>query len=347
MSLTERLAATLRPLLSRRSLRIYLGPSKVVAAAMEGERIAGVAALPVANPGGHWEAPLAALHALLRHPAETLADTLGGTPADAQADTQADTRAEPPAGQWPHPRMRGAAPSAPAGMAPGIPAVADALVSRAGNAASGTAAVLAALAAQAPLSVSLSGRWCQAVMVPWSDALLAEPAATRFLQMQLSAIYGDAARNWSIANDDAPYGEPRAACGIDAALLQALRTSLGKRCNTIEPILGTAARMPAGLPAFAIVEPGKLTMATTAHGRIAAICSQPCGAAWAAELERAWQRWMLRMPELDGIRAVAVIDLSGRAPALATMPALFQPVDTPFGPAPALVSATLREVSCA
>lgn len=351
MSLTERLTATLRPLLSRRSLRIYLAPSMVVAAALEGDRIAGVAALPVANPAGHWEAPLAALRALLRHPAGTLAEaaaeTRDETLAGASAGTSAGTSAGSPASPGPQPGKAGAIATAAAGTAPAIPAVTGAAASRNGDMAAGADLVLAALTAQAPLSVSLSGRWCQAVMVPWSDALLAEPAATRFLHMQLSAIYGDAARHWSIANDEAPYGEPRAACGIDAVLLQALRSDLGKRCTTIEPVLGTAARMPAAVPAFAIVEPGKLTMATTAHGHIAAICSQPCGAAWPAELERAWQRWTLRMPELDGIGAVAVIDLSGQAPALATMPALFQPVDTPFGPAHALPQATLREVSCA
>lgn len=319
MSLAERLAATLRPLLpllSRRSLRIYLAPSMVVATAVDGDRIAGVVALPVANPGGHWEAPLALLRALLEHPAETLA----GCP------------------QRPHVQPSGVQ-RAPTAQSVQAIAPAD--------------AVLAALIAQAPLSVCLSGRWCQSVMAPWSDALLAEPAATRFLQMQLSAVYGDAARSWSIANDDAPYGEPRAACGIDAELLQALRTDLGKRCNAIEPVMGTASRMPTGMAAFAIVEADKLTMATTAHGRIAAICSQPCGLAWRQELERAWQRWTLRMPELDSIAAVAVIDLTGltgpagQPPAPHALPPLFQPVDTPFGPSSLLAAGAQPEVLCA
>jgi hypothetical protein len=275
--------------LSRRTLRVYLAPSTLVATAVDGDLFAGVVALPVANPGGHWEAPLAALRALLARPAETLAETL----------------AEP-----------------------------------------GADAVLAALVAQAPLSVSLSGRWCQSVMAPWSDALLAEPAATRFLQMQLSAVYGDTARSWSIAADDAPYGEPRAACGIDTPLLQALRADLGKRCGAIEPVMGTASRMPTGMAAFAIVETGKLTIATMAHGRIAAICSQPCGPAWQQELERAWRRWTLRMPELDSIAAVAVIDLTGLAGPHA-LPPLFRPVDTPFGPSSLLAARANPEVLCA
>lgn len=293
MSLTERLTATLRPLLPllmRRSVRLYLAPQQVVAAAVEGDRIAGAVVLPVANPAGHWDAPLAMLRALLERPADTLA-AAGST-----------------------------------------------------NAAN---AVLAALAGQAPLSVSLSGRWCQFVMAPWSDALLAEPAATRFLQMQLSAVYGDAARGWNIANDDAPYGHPRAACGIDAELLQALRMAVGKQGTIIEPVMGTASRLQTGMPAFAIVEQGKLTMATVTNGRIAALCSQPCGPAWQVELERAWQRWALRMPELDGITTAAVIDLTCQPSPQAALPPLFKLVDTPFGPAAALVPASMQEALCA
>lgn len=271
-----------------------MAPQCVVAAAVEGDNIAGVAALPVANESGHWQAPLAALRALL-------------------------------AAQETEPRRAVCAGSRHDG------------------------AVMAALAAQSPLSVSLSSRWCHAIMAPWSDALLAEPAATRFLQMQLSAVYGDGARSWSIASDDAPYGQPRAVCGMDGELLHALRTDLGKRCTAVEPVMGTASRMQTGMSAFAIVEAGKLTMATMARGRIAAICTQPCGAAWHTELARAWQRWALRMPELDAITAVAVIDLSGRAalhPA-GQLPPLFHVADTPFGPPSALVPAGMREAICA
>lgn len=301
MSLTERIGATLRPLfsalplpmslLSARAVRIYLAPRHVVAAAVQGDRIAGMAALAVANPDGQWQAPLAQLRALLERPADTLAAQLR-QPGGADAD-----------------------------------------------------AVVAALAAPAPVSVSLSGHWCQCVMAPWSDAMLAEPAATRFLQMQLSAVYGDAARGWSIAGEDAPYGQPRAVCGIDAELLRALRTDLGKRCGAIEPLIGTVSRMRTGMAAFAIVETGKLTMATLARGRIAALCSQPCGHAWQGELERAWQRWALRMPELDGIANVAVIDLAGQPSGPHVLAPLFRPAGTPFGQA--ALTAMEAEALCA
>lgn len=350
MSLTERIAATLRPLLpalpivpalSRRSLRIYLAPQCVVAAAVEGDRIAGVVTVPVANPAGHWQAPLAALRTLLAaeatEPSQTAPRRAGrrATLANPPGHTveRHSCRSDFAAGC----RHAGIDTSAGSIAAPASEPLYD----------TNTGAVQAYLAAQTSLSISLSSRWCHSVMAPWSDALLAEPAATRFLQMQLSAVYGDAARGWSIASDDAPYGQPRAVCGIDGELLHALCTDLGKRCTAIEPIMGTASRMQTGMQAFAIVEPGKLTMATTVRGHIAAICAQPCGTAWQAELVRAWHRWALRMPELDAIAAVAVIDLSCQAAGQPALPPLFQLADTPFGPPPVLVPTRMQEASCA
>jgi hypothetical protein len=212
----------------------------------------------------------------------------------------------------------------------------------------GEPAVQAALAARVPLSVSLAGRWCPAAMAPWSDALLAEPAATRFLQLQLSSVYGDSAHGWRLACDEAPYGQPRAVCGIDAGLLQALSalcTEARLPCGAIEPVMGALCRFVPGARAYAIAEQGRLTLMALAHGRIAALQSQPCGPAWPQELLRAWQRWTLRMPELDpadgGVGPVAVIDLTGIdiANGPLALPAPFYPAPSPFGALPAMAEA--------
>ncbi|MCU6496449.1 hypothetical protein LPN04_01425 [Rugamonas sp. A1-17] len=100
-------------------------------------------------------------------------------------------------------------------------------------------------AARLPLEISLSGRWSQLVLAPWSDALLSEPSASRFLQTQLAALYGDNARGWSVVGDDAPYGHTRLVCGVDSTLLQALKdvaAECGHACRVIEPLLATALR---------------------------------------------------------------------------------------------------------
>lgn len=167
-----------------------------------------------------------------------------------------------------------------------------------------------------PLAVSLASRWCAMLMVPWSGALLDRSSAQRYLHSQFGAVYGEGARAWRLAADDAPYGMPRLACGIDAALLQGVQDAAaahGRRCLSIEPIAGPAWRSIAGEKpaAFALVEAGRLLLATGSGGRITALHSQPCGAAWGNELDRAWQRWNLRAPQLDAIEQVALIDVSG------------------------------------
>ena len=167
-----------------------------------------------------------------------------------------------------------------------------------------------------PLAVSLASRWCAMQMVPWSAALLDQASAQRFLHSQFSAVYGEGARAWRLAADDAPYGKPRLACGIDAALLQGIQDAAaahGRRCLSIEPIAGPAWRSIAGSKpaAFALLEAGRLLLATASGGRITALHSQPCDVAWGDELDRAWRRWNLRAPQLDAIDQVALIDLSG------------------------------------
>lgn len=277
MSLIERLA---RPLaLAPRSLNILLAPQQLSCVVHQGRRPvdAGARQITVVNPGGHWQASLDALRALLL---------------------------ECPAG-W-------------AGL---------------------------------PLEISLSGRWSHTAVAPWSDALLSEPAAAHFLQSQLTAVYGDAARGWHIVGDDAPYGQARTVCGIDAPLPRAIRELAGEcghSCRVIEPLLCTALRslnadeLRAPAAALALIEPGRITMAALDRGRVTAIQSQPASGAWRLELPQAWQRWTLRVPELTTIEHVAVVDLSA-APAISpgpivqlvteALPPRFRIVAHPFGTA--------------
>ena len=180
-----------------------------------------------------------------------------------------------------------------------------------------------------PLAVSLASRWCAMLVLPWSGALLEKSSAQRFLHNQFVAVYGDSARAWRLAADDAPYGQPRLACGIDAALLQGVldaAAAQGRRCRSIEPIVGPAWRCIASAKpaAFALAETGRLLLATSSGGRITALHSQSCAQDWGDELERAWQRWNLRAPQLDAIEQVALIDLSGQPQA--DLPARFQAV---------------------
>lgn len=300
MSLIERLAR-LAPLatLAQRRLRVLLAPRQLLCVVRQGGRLVEGSAQQIAvdGTGGHWQASVDALHALLQQP----------------------------------------------GIA----------------------------AARLPLEISLSGRWSQLVLAPWSDALLSEPSASRFLQTQLAALYGDNARGWSVVGDDAPYGHTRLVCGVDSTLLQALKdiaAESGHACRVIEPLLGTALRAheasqprrlhkgaAASTDALALIEPGRITMAALRDKRIVAIQSQPASEAWRLELPQAWQRWTLRAPELAAIEQVAVTDLSALPAAIAATPsaaalhlvpgalsARFRLAANPFGEHAASAVATMR-----
>ncbi|NRR32273.1 hypothetical protein HSX11_19025 [Oxalobacteraceae bacterium] len=187
-----------------------------------------------------------------------------------------------------------------------------------------------------PLEIALSSRWYQTVLAPWSDALLAEPGAARFLQTQLAAVYGEAARHWRIGSDDAPYGQPRLVCGADPVLLQTLQDLAAEqklRCRVIAPVLASMARLqaPPGAAAIAVIEAGRMTLAALEGPYVTAIQSQPCGSGWHAELAQAWQRWTLRQPELAAIGKVDVVDLSGHTALQEALAPRFQLADHPYG----------------
>lgn len=213
-----------------------------------------------------------------------------------------------------------------------------------------------------PLEISISGRWSQLVMAPWSAPLLSPDTAQAFLQLQLMALYGEAVQHWQITSDDAPYGQPRLVCGIERALLQALRdvvSQTGHRCDHIEPVIGSllrtlslartpllpAARRAAPLAtpqALAIIETGRLTIATLEQGRVTTVQSQPVSEAWRTELPQAWRRCSVRTPQLASIEQVAVVNLTPATPHTVALhlvpealPAPFFLCAAPFGAAPA------------
>ncbi|GJJ01285.1 hypothetical protein RugamoR64_18230 [Duganella rhizosphaerae] len=298
MSLIERLGL-LAPLSPRR-LRVLLAPQQLLCVLRQGTRLVEGSAQRIAvdGAGGHWQASIDALRALLQQPDIA--------------------------------------------------------------------------AARLPLEISLSGRWSQLVLAPWSEALLSEPSASRFLQTQLAALYGDNARGWSVVGDDAPYGHTRLVCGVDSTLLQALKdvaAECGHACRVIEPLLGTALRAQqvsqakrlrkgttAATGVLALIEPGRITMAALRDQRIVAIQSQPASEAWRIELPQAWQRWTLRAPELAGIEQVTVTDLSALPSAVAATPAAaalhlvpsalpsrFRLSANPFGEHAAIAAATAQQ----
>jgi hypothetical protein len=184
-----------------------------------------------------------------------------------------------------------------------------------------------------PMAISLSSRWCQLMMLPWSDALLTQDEGRRFAQAQFAATFGDAAHGWRITWDDAAFGKTRLACAIDSDFHDALN-ELAQECGHalvgVESSLSIAGRAvgehrPAAL---ALQERGRVVLAQLEKGRIVGVQAQPCRGNWNSELSQAWQRWSLRSPELGHIKSVALVRLDD-TPAHGPLGELFDVVRLP------------------
>lgn len=188
------------------------------------------------------------------------------------------------------------------------------------------------LPSRCALEVSVGGRWCQYLRLPWSEAMLQPASRQRFVQNQFLALYGEVVRDWQFCLDDAPYGAPRLVCGIEQALLaslQELAQGFELQLRVVEPLLVQAWHSILRLQgrevaAFALIEGERLTLAQTMQGRIIHAHSQYWHTAhndanWAQALTQAWQRACLREPELALIGqashagVVPVLNLSGQA----------------------------------
>lgn len=162
-----------------------------------------------------------------------------------------------------------------------------------------------------PLTISVSTRWCQLAMLPWSDALLYQDSARRYQQERFTQIYGSAARAWEVLCDDSPRGQPRLACALDAAFAQGLQAAAlahGHHNVRLESVVTASGRTIAATPCdrFAILEPGRLVLVARRYGRIVGVEAQSCGGNWPPALPPAWQQWTQRAPEVGEVAQVIV-----------------------------------------
>ena len=172
-----------------------------------------------------------------------------------------------------------------------------------------------------PVHISLATRWCPMLRLPWSDAMLAAESNQRFLHNQFIAMYGEAAREWQIAVDDAPYGRPRLACGLDRALLQALQelsADFSLQLAQVEPLLAQAWRSVVRVygkhtAAFALIEADRISLAPSFGGHIVQVHSEywQANLHWSQALKQIWLRFCLREPSMSELSRVAVLNVAG------------------------------------
>jgi hypothetical protein len=134
---------------------------------------------------------------------------------------------------------------------------------------------------RADVAVTLSNHFVHYAIVPHVPGVKrADYAAVA--QHQAESVYGEVARNWRIAFDEAARTSAALAAGVDPdfiARIEALLRTAGLRPMSIEPYLASAynacRRTMNGAPAWlAVAEPGRVCVAGVRDGNWLAVRSQ-------------------------------------------------------------------------
>lgn len=178
---------------------------------------------------------------------------------------------------------RGVAPAAPA---QGRPAWEAALAACAG--------LLERRGGRRSLEVLLGGPLVRWQLLPCPRGVSGRRERLAYAEHRFQEIYGDAARQWSIAFADVPPGEPLVAAAVDKALATGVRELAARGRHRLEALGPAFSRvfdrhrgsLPRRCHLFALVEAGRLTCARLDGGRWQALR----GGAWdAAGPPAGWQ----------------------------------------------------------
>lgn len=135
---------------------------------------------------------------------------------------------------------------------------------------------------RAEVTVVLSSFFVRYSLVPLNAALTSAAERLALARHCLSRIHGNAVEGWMVRLS----GE--VACGVDAALVHALRDALGKRLRSLQPhLMASFNRSRGRLGAsgwFVDVEPGLASVALVANGAWQSLRSLRVGAQWKEEL---------------------------------------------------------------
>ena len=139
--------------------------------------------------------------------------------------------------------------------------------------------------------VVLSNHFLRYQMVPWRAEINTRRERAALAQAQYRAVFGDAARNWSVRLADAPYGAPVLACAVDETLVQELDRLLrqsGAASISIEPYPVAAInlwRHDLTADAFWLVllEPGRLWLGRAEGGNWVGVATRRLAADTPAE----------------------------------------------------------------
>lgn len=158
-------------------------------------------------------------------------------------------------------------------------------------------ALPAALGTQPPrrLTVILSHHFVHYALLPWNPALRSEDAWRAYAEHRIAALYGAPAAPRALrVAATAPRGA-RIACATEQALLDALRSTLGGRLESVQPHLMHAFNrerraLRRASRWLVVEEAGRLALALIERGAWRALRCRRVGGDWRAALPALIQR---------------------------------------------------------
>ena len=161
-----------------------------------------------------------------------------------------------------------------------------------------TALPAAAAKGKTTATVVLSNQFLRYALVPWQAGLADAQEDLSYARHCFAKVYGKAALQWEVRLSHQAPGRPRLASGVDAELLEGLRSifaATGSALQSIQPHLMTAFNDARGLLRgrnawLALLEPGHLCLALLRDGLWASVRSMRMDSAWRRELPTILER---------------------------------------------------------
>jgi hypothetical protein len=154
-------------------------------------------------------------------------------------------------------------------------------------------------------TVVLSNQFVGYTLVPWQAGLADSQEDLSYTRHCFTKVYGKAALQWELRLSHQAPERPRLASGVDAELLEGLRSVFvrpGIALRSIQPHLMQAfndvrRRLQRRSAWFALFEPGHLCLALLRNGHFSRVRSQRIDSTWREELPRILEREALLADE--------------------------------------------------
>jgi len=151
---------------------------------------------------------------------------------------------------------------------------------------------------RAHVKLILSNHFVHYLVIPWRDGLSNQEEHWAYARHCFERVHGGGAAQWKLRLCSDTPGEPRLACAVEPALIEALRTHLGplgRRYRSLQPHLMASfnscrAHIGKGPTWLVVAEPGLLCLALLQDGCWHSVNRVKVGADWINELPRLLER---------------------------------------------------------